>query len=68
MSGANYVTLCVALLPSFDRADAVKMRPTSLPLGVILIASLVATVLTIVLVPHRGAAAPRANIDSIQRL
>ncbi|SER44807.1 hypothetical protein SAMN03159406_00053 [Rhizobium sp. NFR03] len=44
------------------------MKLTSLPLGVILIASLVATVLTIVLVPHRGAAAPRAGIDSIQRL
>ncbi|TCM58984.1 MULTISPECIES: hypothetical protein [unclassified Rhizobium] len=44
------------------------MKPTSLPLGVILIACLVATVLTIVLVPHRGAAAPRANIESVHRL
>ncbi|MCD7109769.1 hypothetical protein LRX75_12060 [Rhizobium sp. DKSPLA3] len=44
------------------------MRPTSLPLGIILIASLVATVLTIVLVPHRGTAAPRASIESLQRL
>ena len=68
MFGANTATQCDVLSPSVDQADAVTMKLTSLPLGVILIASLVATVLTIVLVPHRGAAAPRTGIDSIQRL
>lgn len=44
------------------------MRQTSLPLGVILIAFLVATILTIVLVPRRGTAAPRAGFETLQRL
>jgi hypothetical protein len=38
-----------------------------MPAGVILIGCLVATILTIVIVPHRDAAAHRIDMQSIQR-
>jgi hypothetical protein len=44
------------------------MRLSTMPLGVILIALLVATVMTIVLVPHRGIAMPQPTLEVTRHL